>query len=187
MLSPAPRAQNNTMMLRRFLPLVLMAAGFALPSLLHHRFIHVVTPSIPPGWYFVDHAAPHTGDYVIACLPESIAAFGLQRGYLIPGDCPRHVAPIVKVLVAHGGDTLTLASQQTTVNTVRVGGALPSHDGYGRALPHMPFGTYRVAEGSVWLLGEHHRSWDSRYFGPLAATAIIGRAHPLITTPSAVQ
>lgn len=175
------------MSLRRMIPFVLMGFGFMLPTLLHHRIIHVLTPSIPPGWYFVDHARPRTGDYVVACPPASIATIGLKRGYLIPGDCPLDVAPLVKVLAAQSGDVLTLTPERTTVNGMRVSGPMSSHDSDGHSLAHMPFGTYHVAPNAVWLLGENRHSWDSRYFGPITAAAIIGRAHPLITDRSAVQ
>ena len=77
--------------------------------------------------------------------------------------------PIVKPIGAVAGDQLEIHASQLSVN----GQPLPNsatqpHDQYGRALPHVPWGTYRVAPGTVWLVATHHsRSWDSRYFGPV--------------------
>lgn len=46
-----------------------------------------------------------------------------------------------------------------------------------RALPQ---GTHLIVpDGAVWVMGDHPRSFDSRYFGPIEAPQIIGVAHAL--------
>ena len=46
-----------------------------------------------------------------------------------------------------------------------------------RALPQ---GTRLIVpEGAVWVMGDHPRSFDSRYFGPIEDPQIIGVAHAL--------
>jgi conjugative transfer signal peptidase TraF len=172
---------------KRCLTLALFAAAFALPSLLHHTLLHVVTPSIPPGWYFVERfGSPHVGEYVVTCLPASIALSGLRRGYLMPGDCPSDVAPLVKVLAAAAGDTVTISPDGVFVNGNRAAASPASRDSRGIPLFPHHFGTYRIQAGTVFLLGTSTHSWDSRYFGALSSQSIIGRAHPLIINPSAV-
>lgn len=175
------------MIVKRCVTLVLLASAFALPSLLHHTLLHVVTASIPPGWYFVERfGSPHVGEYVVACLPASIALLGRRRGFLIPGDCPNDVAPLVKVLAAAAGDTVTISPSGVFVNGNRAAASPASHDSRGMPLFPQKFRTYRIQAGSVFLLGTSTHSWDSRYFGALSLQSIIGRAHPLIINPSAV-
>src|SRR5581483_3260069 len=55
----------------------------------------------------------------------------------------------------------------------------------GRALRPFPFGVYRVAAGEVWVMSNHPRGLDSRYFGPVPAASIISRLKPLLTWSSA--
>jgi type IV secretory pathway protease TraF len=55
-------------------------------------------------------------------------------------------------------------------------------DSLGRPLEQLPFGTQIVRDGQVWVLGIHReRSWDSRYFGPVPRSSIVGIARPLLT------
>jgi len=178
---------EHVVIAKRCLTLALLAAAFALPSLLHHTILHVVTPSIPPGWYFVERfGSPRITDYVVACLPASIALLGLRRGYLIPGDCPNNVAPLVKVLAAAAGDTVKISPNGVFVNGTRAAASPASRDSHGVFLFPQHFGTYRIKTGTVFLLGTSTHSWDSRYFGALSSQSIIGRAHPVIINPSAV-
>ena len=53
-------------------------------------------------------------------------------------------------------------------------------DSAGRPLPHAPFGSRRLAPGEVWLFAPYHpRSYDSRYFGPVALAAVRAWLLPL--------
>ena len=67
-----------------------------------------------------------------------------------------------------------------SVRTIRVVAALIERDGEGRALPHGPLGTFTVPAGRVWLVSSYNPySFDSRYFGPVALSAVRGVARPL--------
>lgn len=174
------------MIKKHLVPLTLIAFGLALPSMLHHTLLHVLTPSVPPGWYFVERiSTPHIGDYVVACLPIPLATLGFQRGYLIPGDCPGNVAPLVKVLAAQGGDVVSISAQGASVNGRHIASPPETHDAHGVLLSPMRFAAYPVPSGQAWLFGISPHSWDSRYFGPVTSTSIIGHAHPIFTDPSA--
>jgi len=55
------------------------------------------------------------------------------------------------------------------------------NDSAGRPLVHFPFGHFRVPPGELWLFAPYHpRSYDSRYFGPVAAAAVRGWLIPAI-------
>jgi hypothetical protein len=53
-------------------------------------------------------------------------------------------------------------------------------DAEGRSLRAYPFGTYRVPAQQLWVMSNHPRGIDSRYFGPVAETSVISRVAPAI-------
>ena len=69
----------------------------------------------------------------------------------------------------------------------RVNGALvptsapARRDAHGRALPHFPRVSYVVQPDQVWLVSSYNAaSFDSRYFGPVSAALVDGRARPVL-------
>jgi len=55
-------------------------------------------------------------------------------------------------------------------------------DNARRPLRHLPWGKYLVGAGQVWLFGfNDHRSWDSRYFGPIPLANVRGEIRPVVT------
>ena len=55
-------------------------------------------------------------------------------------------------------------------------------DSFGRPMRHYPFGSYSVAPGTFWVASScDERSFDSRYYGPIAAGSIrLYNLHPLL-------
>jgi type IV secretory pathway protease TraF len=79
------------------------------------------------------------------------------------------------------GDEVIVASAGLAVNgrSVPASRVVP-RDAAGRPLPHPAFGGCRVRPGELWLFAPYHpRSYDSRYFGPVATAAVRGRLLPL--------
>jgi len=144
--------------------------------------------SLPLGAYLLRSGLPRRGLPVAYCLPLAFTHFGLRRGYLRPGRCPAGTQPILKYLAALPGDCVDVDSRGV-VRFDRFGGsarALPS-DSRGRPIWAYPPGRYRVPPGSVWLVGTHPRSWDSRYYGPVPAHGVlgglVGPVEPLVVIP----
>jgi conjugative transfer signal peptidase TraF len=123
----------------------------------------------PAGVYRIASGSFRRGDLVAACLPVVIARQGLVRGYLRTGACPGDAEPVGKIVGALPGDTVAIERDGVAINGVRIRhSAVTARDSAGRPLPHVAFGTYRVAPAEVWLFGFHdRRSWDARYFGPI--------------------
>jgi conjugative transfer signal peptidase TraF len=159
------------------LSLVASAAG---PSL---GFGLNLSRSAPRGLYQTVAAAPARGTLVVACLPPAVAAFGRARGYLGAGDCPGQTQPVLKRVGAVAGDVIALGRDIVTVDGVRVlAQPIEAVDSAARPLPHVRFGSYRVGDGDLWLFGlSSSQSWDSRYFGPVGATAVRGVVRPVLT------
>jgi conjugative transfer signal peptidase TraF len=142
---------------------------------------------MPRGVYLV--LAPRTPDRGVisaVCLPQDLACFGRQRGYLGgSGPCPCHTKPVVKTVLGLAGDLVTLDDHGLTVNGAFVPNSAPlARDSAGRGLPGIAKGTYRVPASHLWLFGSaDRRSWDSRYYGPVPAANVVGSLQPVLTLP----
>jgi conjugative transfer signal peptidase TraF len=142
------------------------------------------TNSMPRGLYSTERQSSyHTGDFVIVCLPDSIAQEGYDRGYLEKGiSCPNRIEPLIKEIIAVPGDTVELTDTAMIVNNKPYAAPLFQFDRKGRPTHYIPRTIYPNTN-TYWLYGEHdpNYSWDSRYYGGVEASNIIGRAHPLFT------
>lgn len=160
---------------------LLTATGAALllitPAMVHvaPRLVWNASASVPVGLYEIGPATSlEVTDLVAVNAPEPLAAFLADRGYL-----PRGV-PLLKRVAALPGQRVCRTGLAITVDGVPIGDAL-DRDRRGRPLPVWQ-GCRLVAAGELFLMNWQVRdSLDGRYFGPLPATAVIGRATPLYT------
>jgi conjugative transfer signal peptidase TraF len=129
--------------------------------------------SVPIGLYAIHTVgALRVGDLVVATPPEPLASFLADRSYL-----PRGV-PLVKHVAALPGQSVCRNGLTVTVDTVAVGEAR-ERDSRHRPLPLWQ-GCRLIAVGQVFVMNAQSAdSLDGRYFGPLPAVSIIGRAIPL--------
>ena len=137
----------------------------------------------PAGVYHVVSSKFRRGDLIAGCLPIAIAQEGLARGYLRTGACAGNAEPVGKIVGALPGDIVEIEPGWVAVNDVRFKrSAVAAHDSAGRRLAHVAWGSHRVEAGQVWLFGfNDHRSWDSRYFGPVPLANIRGEIRPIVT------
>jgi conjugative transfer signal peptidase TraF len=131
--------------------------------------------SAPIGLYYVQPVGPlFVTTLVLAMPPEALATSLTQAGYL-----PRGV-PLLKRILAVPGQSVCRHKLSISVDGVEVGTAHES-DRRGRPLPDWQ-GCRTIADGEVFLMNwAEPASLDSRYFGPIPTSAIIGRADPLWT------
>jgi conjugative transfer signal peptidase TraF len=150
------------------------AAAIPLAIDVSPRFIWNATASVPIGLYAVEPASQlHLNDLVVVRPPDDVAAFLAEGGYLPLG------APILKHVLALPEQTVCRFGSGVSVDTLAVGDAR-ERDSRGRALPVWQ-GCRVVAAGDVFLMNRSANSFDGRYFGPLPAASIVGRAEPLWT------
>ncbi len=139
------------------------------------KLIWNASASTPIGLYAID--APgrlDVTDLVAVRAPEPLATFLSDGGYL-----PRGV-PLMKHVAALPGQRICRNGKAITVDGIAMGDAL-DHDRRGRPLP-IWHGCRVVADGELFLMNWQVRdSLDGRYFGPLPASSVIGRATPLYT------
>lgn len=142
------------------------------------RIVYNPSASLARGWYRIAPLASsgslHAGSIVLVRLPASVAAFAAQRGYLPAG------VPILKRVGAVASQPVCVRGRIVHVDGAAVATVL-AHDGAHR--PLQPWAPCRaLAEGELFLLSDTHpASFDSRYFGPVHVSAVLGIARPLWT------
>ena len=165
--------------------LLALQVGLVLAFSDHSRLRVNWSRSMPLGLYWATYhdINPQAGQLVIACLPDEIGAMAQQRGYIGTGDCPDGREPVLKRIAAVPGNTVMLTPWAMWVNDVPVPNfALLATDSHGREMHGIAMGQYHVQPGNYWLIANNVRSsFDSRYFGPLEAATLIGKAQPLLT------
>ena len=144
------------------------------------RLIYNPSDSVAVGWYRIDPLDHRTaslprplsvGSIVLVPLPAEAAALAAQRGYL-----PTRV-PLLKRVGAVAPQHVCIVDALVWIDGVPVAAALAA-DRLGRPLPSWPQCRW-LRPGELFLLSvTNPASFDSRYFGPVSASAVIGVAHP---------
>jgi conjugative transfer signal peptidase TraF len=138
-------------------------------------YIWNASNSVPIGLYRVQPATRLAVTELVAVQPpDLLAAFLDLNGYLPIG------VPMLKRVLALPGQTVCRNGRTITVDGIEVGDA-QERDGRGRPLP-VWHGCRVIADGDVFVMNwQSADSLDGRYFGPLPASAVIGRAAPVWT------
>lgn len=152
-------------------------AALAWPSL-HTSLARIVynpSDSVPPGWYRIGPPESlHVGSFVLLQLPADTAALAAQRGYL-----PEHI-PLLKRIGAMSPQQVCIEKRIVRIDDIPVAG-VHATDGRGRPLSAWQQ-CRQLHGGELFLLSATNpASFDSRYFGPVAVSAVIGSAQPLWT------
>ena len=139
------------------------------------RYIWNASNSVPIGLYRLQSAGRLTVTELVALQPpDPLATFLDLNGYLPIG------VPMLKRVLALSGQTVCRNGLTIAVDGIDVGEAL-ERDGRGRPLPAWQ-GCRAIREDELFVMNwQSAGSLDSRYFGPLPASAVIGRAVPMWT------
>jgi conjugative transfer signal peptidase TraF len=144
------------------------------------KLIWNATASAPVGFYTIEPAEGIEVPELVAVMPpEPLAAFMVERGYVGRG------VPLLKRVAGLPGQRVCRNGLTITVDGIEMAEAL-ERDRIGRALPVWQ-GCRVIAHSEIFLLNwDVHDSLDSRYFGPIPASSVIGRAVPLWTDEEGV-
>lgn len=139
------------------------------------RLIWNATASAPIGFYTVEAAGALDVPELVAFIPpEPLERFMVERGYIGRG------VPLLKRVLGLPGQRVCRSGATITVDNVEMGNAL-ERDRMGRDLPVWQ-GCRIIGDGEFFLMNwEIRDSLDGRYFGPLPASSVIGRALPVWT------
>ena len=148
--------------------LALSAGKGALPL-----FMWNASASVPVGLYRLQAIDKlYAAELVVVVPPEPLATFLTQGGYL-----PRSV-PMLKRVLALPGQAVCRRGFVILIDGIAMGLAR-ERDGRGRPLPTWQ-GCRVIAADQLFLMNwQSADSLDGRYFGPIPASAVIARAHPL--------
>jgi conjugative transfer signal peptidase TraF len=130
--------------------------------------------SAPIGLYRVVAGPVGRGDWVLVRPPEDVAELAAARGYLPLG------VPLVKRVAARAGDTVCARKGALFINGQEVARPLV-WDRAGRPMLRWS-GCRSLGAEELFLLLPPPDSFDSRYFGPVPRTLVIGRLAPLWTS-----
>lgn len=180
--APRPRSRLRTRIaLTGFAAAGLAALAWAAFVSPLPRLTYNPSDSVAVGWYRIEplsHRAaslPHplsVDSIVLVPLPAEAAALAAQRGYL-----PMRI-PLLKRVGAVSPQEVCIAGGVVRVDGVPAAAVLPA-DRLGRPLPSWQQ-CRRLEPGELFLLSvTNPASFDSRYFGPIAASTVIGVAHPV--------
>jgi conjugative transfer signal peptidase TraF len=150
---------------------MLMSAAAERPLLIYNA-----SGSAPLGFYYLEQRAPARGELAVFKPPPAIELLIIAHGIL-----PTAV-PLLKQIAAAGGDEVCRAKEP--LGTISINGKVIAEvlekDEEGQPMPAWE-GCMRLVEGEFFLLQPHPHSFDSRYFGPVLRSDILGVAHPLWT------
>lgn len=142
------------------------------------QLVYNPSDSVPRGWYGIGSAdALQVGGIVLIQLPAGVAAFAARHGYLPAG------VPLLKRIGALAPQSVCVEEDMVRIDGAVVAAVL-AKDGMDR--PLQPWAQCRALIGDEMFLlsNSHSASFDSRYFGPVDASAVIGSAHPMWTWSS---
>lgn len=141
------------------------------------RLIYNPSDSVAVGWYRVRpfQLGPDSlpvGSIVLTRLPDPAAAIAAQRGYL-----PMSV-PLLKRVGAIAPQHVCVFDALVWIDGVPVAAVRPA-DRLGLSLPSWQQ-CRQLRPGELFLLSVTNReSFDSRHFGPINVSAVIGVARPV--------
>ena len=163
-------------------------SAYGLAALAWASFVHPLprltynpSDSVAVGWYRVDPLDHRAGSLprplsvdsiVLVPLPAEAAVLAAQRGYL-----PMRV-PLLKRIGAIAPQEVCIAGGIVRIDGVPSAAVLRA-DRLGRPLPSLQL-CRRLAPGELFLLSvTNPASFDSRYFGPVAVSTVLGVARPV--------
>ncbi|WP_244427723.1 conjugative transfer signal peptidase TraF [Sinorhizobium fredii] len=141
-----------------------------------------LTPSEPLGlWRIVPLDRPAAVDDLVFICPPATAEMreARARGYLRSGSCPGGIAPLIKTVIAVAGQHVEIGASVDVDGREVSSSSLAQRDGKGRPLAPFPSGV--VPSGYVFLHSAFPGSYDSRYFGPVPASGVLGLAQEVFT------
>ncbi|MGX9943100.1 S26 family signal peptidase [Bradyrhizobium denitrificans] len=166
-------ARRMTLLLMLAATALIVAPVWSRPDI---RFIWNASASVPIGLYrIVPGNDVDVTDLAVVMPPDELAAFLDERGYL-----PRGL-PLIKRVLALGGTRICRRGSAIIAYDGIYGQAF-ARDTRGRPLPDWQ-GCRTLHDGEAFFMNwDSPDSFDSRYFGPLPVTTIVGRAIPVWTT-----
>lgn len=176
----------NVEVMKRFWPLILSVGIVVLCAglcrlIIPERLVYNYTDSLPHGFYWISQKKQYGyGDLVVFPVPEHVRQLVTARGWLSQDGV------LIKPVAGLAGDSCCNRQGRFLVNDQDFG-TVEVCDRSGRPLPSEDCCGV-IADGYLvaGVQGSGH-SFDSRYFGPVCISRVIGTAVPLWTASQQKQ
>ena len=133
-----------------------------------------LTDSLPHGFYLVYSKAPKQGEIAAFYLPKHVTRQYRDRTWLIPN------ALFLKPVAFLPGTRLCWKAHRILANDRKIA-TLKDFDARGLPLRH-PRGCLTLKYNEIFVISTFSKnSFDSRYFGPIQRSSVIGTAAPILT------
>lgn len=128
---------------------------------------------------------------VLKCMDSSFLLVDLKDKELKPGNAyafiAERTAPVIKegtvvgkYLRAMPGDTVEIRPDNTVwINGIKAAEGMPHLRGMTPEQASKFYGRRTLREDEYWMMGTKYLSFDSRYWGPVHSSQIIGRSYEL--------
>jgi len=149
-------------------------------SFYKHNLRLNLTPSYPIGLYQLQSQTPHKGELVLICPPDNQKFHNNNFGFLASGDdCSTHTIPLIKKIVAVGGDTVVVGESVVINGREQPNSKVFKSHNYHKLTPCI--GEHELGSGEVWVMSDYYeKSFDSRYFCGVSEKNIIGAIKPIL-------
>jgi type IV secretory pathway protease TraF len=127
--------------------------------------------SVHLGWYFVSKRQPNVGEIAVIKPAEWVQIYAASRGYL-----PRDVWLLKPIYAVHPS-IICRFGRYVFADGKHVATA-KNADKMHRVLPLWK-GCKELTPTQYFVLGHHRDSFDSRYFGPVDRSQVVGTAFPM--------
>lgn len=148
--------------------LAVLALAFISAAPPQKKFLWNRTESAPEGLYIIKRTAPDIGAWAAVSGDAPSTKWIAGNGYLARGW------PVIKRVAATEGDEICRDGDQVFINGIHAATALKA-DGAGRELPLWQ-GCLSLQANELFLMNDHPRSLDGRYFGATNMDDVIGVA-----------
>jgi type IV secretory pathway protease TraF len=127
--------------------------------------------SVPTGWYFVAKHQPKIGEIAVIKPVDWVQIYASSRGYLTQDVW------LLKPIYAVHPSIICRFGSHVFVDRKQVAKA-KIEDKMHRVLPIWK-GCIALSSTQYFVLGRHRGSFDSRYFGPIEQSQVVGTAFAL--------
>ena len=148
-----------------------VAAVFAIWLTPRPLLIRNASKSVPIGWYIVEHRQPKLHEIAVVKLEDWPEIYASSRGYLpVNVWLLKPVAALSPAVVCRFGKYVFIDGKLVARSKL--------FDRQRRILPRWK-GCTSLKSDEVFLIARPSNSFDSRYFGSVKLTQVIGVAHRL--------
>lgn len=138
-------------------------------------YINYGTPSLPRGIYIMINKTPELNDIAVACIPDEVARYGVNRGYIPKGICRNGSMPVMKKIFGLPGDSFEIKNGVLHKNSKIISNfPIFEFDSRGRALKNFYNNKQILNTNEHWLMSDYaDNSWDSRYYGAIKISYLL--------------